>query len=124
MVVIGGIFTIAVADAFSDALGIHVSEEAENTHTNREVWESTLATFFAKFLFSMAFMVPIFVFDLTTAIMVSVVVGMFILAILSYAIAKHERENSWKVIAEHLVIALIVVILTHYIGDWVSETFS
>jgi len=37
LVVIGGVLTIAIADAFSDALGIHVSEEAENTHTSKEI---------------------------------------------------------------------------------------
>jgi hypothetical protein len=36
MVIIGGIFTIAIADAFSDALGIHVSEEAENSLKKRK----------------------------------------------------------------------------------------
>ncbi|HID20408.1 MAG TPA: hypothetical protein EYP28_05685, partial [Methanophagales archaeon] len=28
LVVIGGVLTIAIADAFSDALGIHISEES------------------------------------------------------------------------------------------------
>lgn len=37
VVVIGGILTIAIADAFSDALGIHISEEAENVHAKREI---------------------------------------------------------------------------------------
>ncbi|MEO0185998.1 MAG: VIT1/CCC1 transporter family protein, partial [candidate division WOR-3 bacterium] len=41
IVVIGGILTIAIADAFSDALGIHVSEESENKHSTKEIWEST-----------------------------------------------------------------------------------
>lgn len=30
LVVIGGILTIAVADAFSDALGIHIAEESKH----------------------------------------------------------------------------------------------
>ena len=30
-IVIGGILTIAIADAMSDALGIHVSEESKNS---------------------------------------------------------------------------------------------
>lgn len=38
LVVAGGILTITVADAFSDALGIHISEEAENVHATVEVW--------------------------------------------------------------------------------------
>jgi len=32
LAVIGGVLTIAIADAFSDAMGIHISEEAENVH--------------------------------------------------------------------------------------------
>ncbi|MCW4038586.1 MAG: hypothetical protein NWF13_07630 [Candidatus Bathyarchaeota archaeon] len=123
LVVLGGILTIAIADACSDALGIHVSEEAENVHTNKEIWESTFATFLAKFLFALTFIVPIFVFDLSTAIMVSVVWGLCMLAILSYAIAKDEPGSTWKVIAEHLAIALIVVVVIHFIGDWIAEAY-
>ncbi|MEE8323736.1 MAG: hypothetical protein V3R57_08965 [Candidatus Bathyarchaeia archaeon] len=123
-VIIGGILTIAIADAFSDALGIHVSEEAENAHTSKEIWESTIATFLAKLLFALTFMVPIVMFELSTAIMVSVVWGLCMLAILSYAIAKDEPESTWKVIIEHLAIALIVVIVIHYAGDWIAETYS
>ena len=41
LVVIGGVLVIAVADALSDALGIHISEESENKHTQREIWEAT-----------------------------------------------------------------------------------
>ncbi len=33
LAVIGGVLTIAIADAFSDALGIHISEESQNKHT-------------------------------------------------------------------------------------------
>jgi len=43
--VLGGIFTIAVADSLSDALGIHASEESEGIHGQREVWTATVATF-------------------------------------------------------------------------------
>jgi hypothetical protein len=37
LAVIGGILTIAIADSFSDAMGIHVSEESENIHTTKEI---------------------------------------------------------------------------------------
>jgi cytochrome c biogenesis protein CcdA len=55
IVVIGGILTIAIADAFSDALGIHLSEESESKHTRKEIWEATLATFFFKAMFGLSF---------------------------------------------------------------------
>lgn len=124
IVVIGGILTIAIADAFSDALGIHLSEEAENVHTKKEIWESTFATFLTKFLFALTFMVPVLVFELSTAIIVGILWGLFMLAILSYTIAVYGRENPWKVVVEHLAIALIVLVVTHYIGDWILETLG
>jgi VIT1/CCC1 family predicted Fe2+/Mn2+ transporter len=124
LVVIGGVLTIAIADAFSDALGIHVSKEAERVHTNKEVWEATLATFTAKFLFALTFIVPVLMFDLSNAIIVGVAWGMLMLAILSYTIAKIDQKTPWTVVAEHLVIALIVVALAHYVGDLLSATFG
>ncbi|MCK5112976.1 MAG: hypothetical protein KAQ84_05480, partial [Thermoplasmatales archaeon] len=44
IVIIGGIITIAIADAFSDSVGIHISEESEGKHNSREIWESTIST--------------------------------------------------------------------------------
>ena len=120
-VIIGGVLMIAIADAFSDALGIHVSEEAEDVHSEREIWESTISTFFTKFVCSSTFIVPILLFELSTAIIISVVWGLLILNILSYIIAKDKKAKTWKVIVEHLTIALIVIVITHYVGDFVSE---
>lgn len=120
LVVLGGILTIAVADAFSDALGIHVSEEAENAHTTRQIWVATATTFFAKFLFALTFAAPILLFSLSTAILVSLIWGMLILTVLSYTIAKSQGEPPWKIIGEHILIALVVICATHFVGDWVN----
>lgn len=119
-VVLGGIMTIAVADSFSDALGIHVSEEGENRHTPREVWRATLATFLTKFGFAMTFLIPVLLLPLATAIMVSVAWGMSVLAILSYCIARNQRERPWKVIGEHLGVAMLVIVIAHFLGDWIA----
>ncbi len=121
VVVLAGILTIAIADAFSDALGIHVSEEAENVHTPVQVWAATVATFLAKFLFAMTFVVPVFFFPLSTAIVISLVWGMLILTILSYRIAKSQNEPAWKIIGEHLFIGVIVILLTHWAGEWIQN---
>src|SRR3990170_8237747 len=119
-VVIGGILTIAIADAFSDALGIHVSEESESKHTVRELWESTVSTFLFKFVFALTFIAPTLLVPLTTAIIVSVIWGLSLMAILSFYLAKDQRGKPWKVITEHLTIALLVIVLTHYAGDWIG----
>ena len=119
LVVIGGILIIAIADAFSDALGIHISEESENKHATVEIWEATLATFFAKFIFASTFIIPLLLFPLNTAIIVSVLYGLILLSLFSLFMAREQGERPWKVIAEHLLIAVVVVIVTHYVGDLV-----
>ena len=120
VVIIGGILTIAIADAFSDALGIHISEESENKHTAREIWESTLSTLFSKFVFALTFIIPIMLFQLSTAIVISIIWGLFILGIFSFSIAKEQKAKPLNVVAEHLIIALVVIVITHYVGDWIG----
>jgi len=124
IVVLGGILSIAIADAFSDALGIHISEESERKHTTKEIWESTIATFLSKFFFALMFFIPVLVFELSTAIVISVILGLSILGILSFSLAGEQEEGRWKVVSEHLIIALAVVVITHYVGDWISLTLS
>lgn len=119
-IVIGGILTIAIADALSDALGIHVSEESKNSDPTRHIWEATLATFAAKFLVSVTFMIPVLFGPLDQAIVISVVWGLFLLTVLSFFVARAQAIAPWKVIGEHLLIALFVVAITHVVGDWVK----
>lgn len=124
LVVIGGILTIAIADAFSDALGIHVSEESEGKHTTREIWESTVSTWLAKFVFAVTFLVPILLFELSTAVIVAVAWGLLALGVYSYYLAKEEKAEPHKVILEHLFIAVLVIIATNFAGGWISTVFS
>jgi len=122
--VIGGILTIAIADAFSDALGIHVSEESENKHNAKQIWTATIATFLSKFIFSLTFVIPLLLLALSTAVSISIIWGLSILCFISYRIAVEQKTNPWKAIAEHLVIASIVITLTHYLGDWIATRFN
>lgn len=124
LAVIGGILTIAVADAFSDALGIHISEEAENVHSTREVWESTVFTFVSKFLVAMTFVVPVLLFDLSTAILASLIWGFLVLGILSFLLAREQEKSPWNVVAEHLIILVVVVIATYLVGSWIGAAFG
>ncbi|MBM4143027.1 MAG: hypothetical protein FJ225_05465 [Lentisphaerae bacterium] len=120
MVVMGGILTIAIADAFSDALGIHVSEESENVHTAVQIWVATIATFLAKFIFALTFAVPVALLPLGTAIVVSLAWGLCILAALSWAMARSQGEAPWKIVGEHILIAVAVIGITHKVGEWIS----
>jgi VIT1/CCC1 family predicted Fe2+/Mn2+ transporter len=120
-VVIGGILIIAIADALSDALGIHISEEAEGDHTQKEVWEATIATFLAKFVFALMFVIPIIILPLKTAIISSILFGIVVIGIFSYLIAKDQGENPLHVVFEHITIAILVILSTNYIGIWIGN---
>ncbi|MBN2120828.1 MAG: hypothetical protein JW734_07225 [Candidatus Omnitrophica bacterium] len=124
LAVIGGILIIAIADAFSDAIGIHVSEESEAKHTAKQIWASTIFTFFFKFIFSITFLFPVLWFSLPVAVAVSVIWGLLLLSVFSFYLAKEQGIEPWKVIAEHLLIAVVVITLTHLAGTWIKSKFS
>ena len=63
-VVIAGIVTIAIADAFSDSLGMHISQETVKKNTVKQVWEATYSTFFFKLIIALSFLIPVLLLSL------------------------------------------------------------
>lgn len=122
--VLGGIMVIAVADAMSDALGIHLAEEADPDTDHGHVWAATVMTFLTKFVFSISFAVPLLLLPLGPAVIASVAWGLLVIVILSYFLARSQEERPLYIIGEHLGIAIAVVVLSHYIGVWVAATFG
>ncbi len=122
--VAGGIVTIAIADALSDALGMHVAQESQNRFTAREVWLATGVTFATKFLVALTFLIPIFFFSLDTAVTVSVAWGLILLAVLSERLARRQGVAPIGVIFEHVLVAVAVIATTHYVGHAVGALFS
>ncbi len=122
--VLGGILVIAVADALSDSLGIHLAEEANPDTTTAHVWSATISTFITKFVFAGSFAIPILLLPLQTAVVVSIVWGMLVIVVLSYFLARSQGERVLPVILEHLGIAIAVVVLSHLIGAWVGAQFG
>jgi VIT1/CCC1 family predicted Fe2+/Mn2+ transporter len=109
--VIGGIIAIAIADAFSDAMGIHIAEESENRHSIREIWEATFSTWVSKFVIALTFVVPVLVFKLDAAIAVSVIWGLTLIIIFSYHMATQQAVKPYKVVLEHVTIVVLVIIM-------------
>ena len=70
--VIASIFIIAFSDGMSDALGMHLSEEASKKQT-KDVWITTIYTFFSKFITAMSFSIPIFIFSLYIGTIISII---------------------------------------------------
>lgn len=122
--VLGGILVIAVADALSDALGIHLAEEADPNATQHHIWAATVTTFLTKFVFAISFAIPVLLLPLGPAVVASVVWGVLVIAVLSYFIARAQQTSPVAIIAEHVAIALVVVVASHLIGAWVKATFA
>ncbi len=124
MVVIWGILTIAVADSFSDALGIHVSQESDKKNSKKDIWIATLTAFLAKFVFALTFLIPILLFWLPNWIIINSIRWLLSLTFLSYTIAQNNKENIWHAIIEYVGIALIVIVSTYYIGRIIAHIFG
>lgn len=121
--VIGGIITIAIADALSDSLGIHISQESSGASI-KKVWQSTILTFITKFFVAISFIMPFLFLTLEDAVFISVVYGIGLLGLFSYYIAVKRKEKPFKVILEHLTLAFLTIIITYLVGTWVSNFFS
>lgn len=122
LAIIGAILTIAVAGAFSDSLGLLFSEESENKR-KKYIEESITSTFLSQLIFSSIFAIPLLLFRLPTAIMINIVWGLSWIGIFSFFIAKERKIKPLKLVLAHLMIALLVVVLSHYLGVWISKTF-
>jgi VIT1/CCC1 family predicted Fe2+/Mn2+ transporter len=122
--VLGGILVIAVADAMSDALGIHLAQEADPDSTSEHIWSATISTFLTKFIVALTFAVPVMWLPLETAVMVSIGWGLLIIALLSWFLARSQQNAVLPVVLEHLGIAIAVIIISHYIGVWVHTAFA
>jgi VIT1/CCC1 family predicted Fe2+/Mn2+ transporter len=115
-VVLAGVLTVALADALSDGVGMRVSEESDNIHNKKTIWEATLSTTFAKMLLGLTFVLPILLLPLTVSVIVALVWGLTVIAILSYIIAKQNKEKAVLVVIEHVGITILVVALSYFVG--------
>jgi len=118
--IIGSIMVIALADNISDSLGIHIYQEADHLST-REIWLSTFTNFATRLSVSLVFILIVVFFPLYEAILYLIILGLLLLSIISYIIAKNRKINPVRAIAEHLLIAAVVIFLSKYLGNWITS---
>ena len=118
--IIAGILAIAIADNISDSLGIHMYQESECID-RKEVWISTITNFLTRFLVSLTFIILIITLPMKLAVASSVIWGLMLLAVMSYTIAKNTDRHPFRAIFEHISIAILVIIVSHFIGKFVIE---
>lgn len=124
LAIIGGIVIIAVADSLSDSLGMHISEETDSRNSHKHVWESTISTFLFKFIFAISFIIPFLIFNISNAIIISIIWGILLISLFSCYIAKKSKNSCVRVVIEHLLITIFVIVLSHYLGYLVKNCFG
>ncbi|MBZ9578550.1 hypothetical protein KJA14_01735 [Patescibacteria group bacterium] len=129
LAVVAGIIIIAIADGLSDAMGLHLVEESEiekrrSKHAPKEVWLTTLFAFLSVSGFSLTFAIPVLLFPLKIAIFVAVLWGVLLLIVLNFYIAKIKAERPIKLISEHILLALFVIVISHWLGNLISKAFE
>lgn len=123
LTIIGGILVIALADNISDSLGIHIYQESEHL-SQQEVWLSTCTNFLARVFVSLSFIFWIAVLPIGTAVACSLIWGLILLVAMSYNIAKDKAINPYSAICEHVIIAVLVISASHFIGRFVIGKFK
>ncbi len=121
--IITSILVIAVADNISDSFGIHVYQESEHVN-RREVWFSTATNFLSRLLVSLVFVLFVALLPIGTAVVCSLAYGLLLLAFLSYIIARDEKASPLFSILEHIGIALVVILLSEFVGKWLLAVFK
>ena len=121
--IIGSLLVVALADNISDTLGIHIYQESEGL-TKKEVWISSFTNFLSRFLVSSGFIFIVYFLPINFAVIISIIYGLLVLSIISYLISKRKRTNPWMAIAEHIIIALIVMFVSHYFSSFIINSFK
>jgi VIT1/CCC1 family predicted Fe2+/Mn2+ transporter len=122
LAVVGGILSIAIADGLSESMSMHISRKLENRDPFY-LWESTFATLISKFIVTLSFAIPILLTNLQVAVMIDIAWGLSLLIVLSFFVSKYENRKKWKDIIEHLMIAVLVIALSYYAGEWITAKF-
>jgi len=120
--IVGALLLIAIADNVADSLGLHVYREsvpgASGTH-----WMYIVSNFATRLGVMMLFIVLVSLLSLTYAIIVSIIVGLTMLAVMSYYIAVYQKVSPARAVVQHLGIAAVVILLSHFLGVMIGDLF-
>lgn len=123
LTIIGSLLVIAIADNISDSLGIHIYQESD-LKKSEVIRASTFFNFITRFFVIFIFILLVYFLPLLYASIFSIIWGMSLLIVLSYYIAREQKVNPYKAITEHVAIAVVVIIISNYLSEWILSFFS
>lgn len=124
--VLSGIFSIAAADSFSDAMAMYTEEKMEYGSSEATSLKKAMLTFLSKSIISLTFVIPFILFsdnNLKFAVMADFLWGSFLISIFAVQIAAIEYSSTLKKILKQIFLAIIIIILA-LIGGKVVKSIS
>ncbi len=113
--VVGSLLIIGIADNLTDALSVHIYQEAERL-AQRQAFRTTVANFIARFIVSVSFVLLFLLMPTSIAIGACVAWGFLLLCGLSYLLAKARGANVFSEIGKHAGVALVVIAISQAVG--------
>ena len=118
--IVSGLLIVAVADNITDSLSIHVYQEAEKLEA-RSAFRATLTNFVARLLVALTFTIIVLALPGPYAGIVALAWGFFLLAGLSYVVARARAVRPLPEIGKHLGVAILVIAASRLIGSWILQ---
>ena len=120
--VLAGLLTIAVADNISDSLGIHLYKESEGYGQRLSLLSTTL-NFLSRLLISCTFIAIVLLLPMAQAVYIGLIWGLLLIVFISYLISRSNRDNTAKEMVIHVLVAVVVIALSHYLGHEIAVYF-
>jgi len=124
MSIIGALLLIAIADNISDSLGIHIYRESAYSKAKNNIKVYTFSNFLTRLSITLLFVSLVMFLPIQYAILSSLVLGLSLLSVLSYLIAINQKANPYLQILQHVGVAIVVVITSHFMGQTIINIFK
>ena len=122
--IISTLLVLAIADNLTDSFGIHIYRESQCIGEERETIINTISNFLTRLTITITFILLISLLPLQYAIIISVIIGLSLITVLSYLIAIKQKTNPYKVVLEHIGIVIIVIIISYFLGQMITNYFK
>ncbi len=125
MYVVISVISLAISDCVGEAYGMYLSKKAEQIQDNNYgPLLSLIGVFVAKFLTVVCFLIPlIFSWNLKyfKNLVWPTLYSIVVLISIDYKLAQMRQESKSKYIITHIILLLIVIISTKFIGQILSS---
>jgi predicted neutral ceramidase superfamily lipid hydrolase len=107
---------IAIADNISDSFGIHIHQESQKESV-KEVRKTTFTNFVTRVAVVSVFVLLVILLPVKAAVVLSIFFGMAVISIISYFIAKEQKAKPHRIVFQHLLITVLVMIGSYLLRE-------